>query len=578
MACSASYADKPWLKNYQQGVPEHVQYEEITLPDVLERTARQFPKKDALIFNGYKLNFAQVNEMVNIFASCLADFGIRKGDAVAILLPNLIPCVVAYYAILKIGGITVMIDYLYSDRELENQLNDSGAKALITTDSYGNRLIDLRPRTKIQQIVITSVADYLPLPQSILLPFTARGKMLSAEVKDAPDVYFWKDCLSKYPPQPPSVQISMDDTAMYQYTGGTTGISKGVELTHANLIKQIQQFAAWLPDFQRGEEISLGSLPYYHILGLSCGMNFPIYMGWLQVLVAQPRLEFILGAIKKYRPTFAVLMPSVYIGINNEESIKKKDLNSIKLSFCGGAPLPVDVIRAFEKRTGGLIVEGFGLTETSPVTHVNPVAGGPCKVGSVGIPLPDTEARIVDLTTGTKDVPVGEYGELIVKGPQVMKGYKDRPSETAYTLRDGWCYTGDIAYMDEDGYFFIVDRKKDMIITGGFNVYPREIDDVFFMHPGVEEACSIGVPDVKFGEVAKIFVVPKRNEKITKEELAEFAKDRLAVYKVPVEIEFRTELPKTNIGKVSRQKLREEEWVKRKKTAIDDNTHNQEAI
>lgn len=573
MAGLANYADKPWLKNYQQKVPKHLQYEEISLPDILERTARQFPKKEAVIFHGYKLNFAELNEMVNIFAVCLSDFGIRKGDAVAILLPNLIPCVAAYYATLKIGGIAVMHDYLYSDREIENQLNDCGAKAMVTTDLCGSRLIDLRPRTKVKQIVITSIADYLPPSQSIHLPFTASGKSHLAEVKDAPNVYFWKDCLSKYSSQSPPLKLSFNDTAMYQYTGGTTGLSKGVELTHANLSRQIQQFAAWLPDFKKGEEISLGALPYYHILGLSCGMNFPIYMGWPQVLVPQPRHAYIIEAIKNYRPTFAVLMPAVYVGINNDESLKKSDLNSIKTSFCGGAPLPLEVVRTFEKKTGGAIIEGFGLTETSPVTHVNPVAGGPRKTGSVGIPLPDTEARIVDLETGTKDVPVGKYGELIVKGPQVMKGYKDRPSETDYTLRDGWCYTGDIAFMDDDGYFYIVERKKDMIITGGFNVYPREIDDVFCMHPGVEEACSIGIPDLKFGEVAKIFVVPANNE-ITEEELLEFAKTRLAVYKVPAEIEFRNELPKTNIGKASRLKLREGEWVKRKQKATDTDGKN----
>lgn len=559
------YLDKPWLKSYQKGVPEHVKYEEICMPDFLERTVAQFPKNNALIFMGYKINFAQFKDMVDRFATCLADFGVKKGDAVAILLPNVIPCVVAYYAILKIGAITVMNNPLYSDRELEHQFNDSGSKVLITLDLLGNRMIDLRPKTKVKQIVITSIGDYLPFPKSLLFPLVAKKKKLAADVKAAPDVYRWKDCIAKYQPNPPKVKNSFNDVAMYQYTGGTTGVSKGVELTHSNLSKQVQQLAAWFPDFENGTEIMLGALPYFHVFGMSCSMNLSVYRGWSQVLVPKPQPEPLLEAIRHFKPTFAPLVPTMYIGMLSHPDLKKTDMSCIKGCFSGSAPLPVEVISDFEKITGAVIVEGFGMTETTPVTHTNPFAGGARKVGSIGVPISDTLCRIVDLENGTQDMPLGERGELIVKGPQIMRGYKGKPEETANTLKDGWIYTGDIAMMDADGYFAIVDRKKDMILSGGYNVYPRDIDEVFYMHPKVLEACSIGVPDPKRGESAKIFVVLKEGQTSTQEEMLEFAKTKLALYKVPTEVEFRKELPKSNVGKILRKDLRTEELKKRKK-------------
>jgi long-chain acyl-CoA synthetase len=454
---------------------------------------------------------------------------------------------------------------LYSDQELMHQFNDSGSKILITLDLLGNRMIDLRPKTKIKQIIITSIGDYLPFPKSLLFPLVAKKKKLAADVKAAPDVYQWKACIAKYSPNPPTVKNSFNDVAMYQYTGGTTGVSKGVELTHGNLSKQVQQLAAWFPDLKKGEERMLGALPYFHVFGLSTSMNFSVYMGWSQILVPKPQPEPLLETISKFKPTFAPLVPTMYIGMLSHPNIKKTDMSCIKGAFSGSAPLPVEVIAEFEKVTGATIVEGFGMTETCPVTHVNPFADGTRKVGSIGIPISDTECRIVDLENGTQDMPVGERGELIVKGPQIMRGYKDKPEETAETLRDGWIYTGDIATIDDDGYFYIVDRKKDMIISGGYNVYPRDIDEVFYQNPKVQEACSIGVPDPKRGESAKIFIVLKEGETSTQEEMLEFAKGKLAVYKVPTEVEFRKELPKTNVGKILRKELRAEELKKRNK-------------
>jgi len=338
-----------------------------------------------------------------------------------------------------------------------------------------------------------------------------------------------------------------------------------VELTHANLSCQVQQAAAWFPKLERGKEIVLGALPYFHVFGLTACMNFAVSMGWPQILIPKPQPEALLKAITKYRPTFAPLVPTMYIGLISHPDLKKTDIKCMKGAFSGSAPLPVEVIREFEEVTGAVIVEGFGMTETSPVTHVNPFAGGARKVGSVGIPLSDTLARIVDIEEGIREMPVGESGELVIKGPQVMRGYKDKPEETANTLRDGWCYTGDIAVMDEDGYFFIVDRKKDMILSGGYNVYPREIDEVFYSNPQVQEACAIGVPDPKRGESVKVFVVLKEGETATPQDLIDFCKTRLAVYKLPTEIEFRTALPKTAVGKVLRKELRDEEMAKRGK-------------
>ena len=354
-----------------------------------------------------------------------------------------------------------------------------------------------------------------------------------------------------------------DDIAMYQYTGGTTGVSKGVMLTHGTLSKQVQQVAAWFPTFT-SDEIMLGALPFFHVFGLTTAMNLAIYQGWGNILVPKPQPDPLLETIRKFKPTFAPLVPAMYIGMLNHHDIDKTDLTSIKGCFSGSAPLPVEVIRDFENKTGAVIVEGFGLTETSPVTHVNPFAGGKRKVGSIGVPISDTDCRIVDLDDGNTDVPVGGSGELFIKGPQVMKGYLNNPEETAKTLTDGWLHTGDIAKMDAEGYFYIVDRKKDMIIAGGLNVYPRDIEEVFYENPKVQEACAIGIPHPTRGEAVKVFVALKAGETATQEELIEYCAGKLAKYKLPTEVEFRDELPKTNVGKILKKDLREEEMAKRK--------------
>jgi len=561
------YQKKPWLSSYSEGVPEKVEYENLCLPDYLERSTKGYPDNTALIFQGYELNYTEFKEMTDRFASALVDYGVKRGDAVAILLPNMIQCVVAYYAILKIGAIVVMNNPLYSDKELHHQFNDSGAKILITLDLLGNRMIDLRPDTKIKEIIIASIGDYLPFPKNLLFPLVAKKKSppLLADVKTAENVYKWKDVIKKYSPDSISAELNFDDIAQYQYTGGTTGLSKGVILTHGNLSKQVQQIKAWFPGFEMGQERMLGALPYFHVFGLSTAMNLSVFMAWADILVPKPQPEPLLESIRKFKPTFAPLVPTMYIGILNHPDISKTDMSSIKGSFSGSAPLPVEVIKEYEERTGSVICEGFGMTESSPVTHINPYEKGKAKPGSIGLPVSDVESRIVSIEDMKTDVAIGETGELVIRGPQVMQGYYGLKDETDNTLKDGWLHTGDIAKMDEDGYFYIVDRLKDMIISGGYNVYPRDIDEVLYQHPKVEEACAIGIPHPVRGEAIKAFIVLKSGESAEPEEFIDFCKDKLAKYKWPEEIELRNELPKTSVGKILRKDLRAQELEKRKK-------------
>ena len=561
MSSQVTYGSKPWLKSYTQDCPEHIEYKEICLHEMLENSVKEFPNKTALIFQGYTVTYTELMDMVNRFAACLYEFGVRKGDAVAILLPNMIPCVAAYYAILKIGGVAVMNNPLYSDRELEHQFNDSGAKVLVSLDLLTNRMIDLREKTKIRQIVYTSIGDYLPFPKSLLFPLVAKKKGLAADVKQAEDVYKWKECIKNSEPAPPPVESSFDDVAVYQYTGGTTGLSKGAMLTHRNLGCMVQMYAHWFKA-ERGQEITLAAPPIFHVLGMSAAMNLPIYMGWTDVLVPKPQPEELLEAIRKYRPTMSPCVPTMYIGMLEHPDLKKTDMTCFKLITSGGSSLPVEVLNRFNELTGVDINEGFGMTETSPQTHLNPY-GGLIKPGSIGLPYPDTEIRVVDLETGENDVPVGEPGEMLFRGPQVTKGYLNKPDETAKSITDGWLHSGDIAYMDEDGYFFVVDRKKDLIISSGYNIYPREIEEVFYQNSKVAKCAAIGIPDSKRGENIKVFVSLNMGESATGEEFIEYCKDKLAKYKWPAEVEILDDLPTSNVGKILKKDLRAEELKSR---------------
>ena len=556
------YSKKNWLKSYDQGVPENITFNDILISQYLDASTKNFPDHPALIFQGYSLSFKQLSEMVARFAAALKKEGIQKGDSVAILLPNVIPCVVAYYATLKIGAIAVFNNPLYSDRELEHQFTDSNSKFLITLDLLANRMVKLRDKTNIKTIVYTSIGDYLPFAKRLLFPLVAKKKGLAADVSPAKDLCEFKDFISRCAPDYTSADVKMDDVAMYQYTGGTTGVSKGVMLTHRNLSSQIQQLETWFPGFEEGAETMLGALPFFHVFGMSVSMNLAIRMGWTNVLVPKPQPEPLLESISKFKVTFAPLVPTMYIGMLAHPDMDNTDLSSVKGCFSGSAPLPMDVITNFQEKTGSIIVEGFGLTESTPVTHVNPFHGTR-KQGSIGIPLPDTECKIVDLDDKTREMPLGEPGELLIRGPQVMKGYLDRPEATRETItEDGFLLTGDVATMDKDGYFYIVDRIKDLILSGGYNVYPRDIDEVLFEHPKILEACAIGIPHPKRGEAIKAFVILKDGQEMTSQEVIDYCDTKLAKYKLPVEVEFRHELPKSNVGKVLRKDLRAQEEAK----------------
>jgi long-chain acyl-CoA synthetase len=561
MASQITYADKPWLNHYEKGVPECIDYELITLPSYLDNSAKRYPDRTALICEGFKVSYRRLYEMTSRFASCLTAFGVEKGDRVAILLPNLIHSVVSYYATLKVGAVAVMCNPEHSDGELLFQLQDSGAKILVTMDFLADRMIALKPQTDLNQIILASLDDYLPLGRNLLFPLTAGRKGKKARAQPTDNVYRWKNLLTDYSANHRIPGISMDDVAMIQYTGGTTGVAKGVILSHANLSFQTQQIDAWFPQFAGREEKMLGALPFFHSFGLTCSMNLSVFAGWTNILIPAPRPVKILAAIRRYRPTFVPLVPTLFISLLNHPDIRKTPMTSIKGCFSGSAALPLEVIRKFEGLTGAAISEGFGLTEASPITHANPF-NGIRKVGSVGLPFPDTDCRIVGLEDGKTDVPMGESGELWVRGPQIMTGYHNSPGETAAALRDGWLVTGDIARMDEDGYFYIVDRKKDMVITRGRHVYPREIEEVLYGHPKIKEACVIGLPHPEHGEQIKAFVVAQKEDTATVEELIAYCRTRLAAYKLPTQFEFRDELPKSQVGKILRNVLRQKELEK----------------
>jgi long-chain acyl-CoA synthetase len=559
---ASAYAKKIWTESYAQGVPRHIEYQDILIPQYLEQSAINFPDNPALIFQGYAMTYAHLNETVCRFAGALRELGFKKGDRVAILLPNIIPCVVAYYAALKIGGIVVLNNPLYADRELERQFRDSGATLLITQDIFVDRMETLRGKTDISTIIYASIGNYMPFFKRLLFPLAAPKKGLTKDVPPAPGLYNFQDLIAESSPDTSQADVTMEDVAMYQYTGGTTGASKGVMLTHRNISCQVQQLDAWFPEFEEGRETMLGALPFFHVFGMSTSMNYAIKKGWRNVLLPRPQSKQLLEAISKFKVSFAPMVPTMYIGILEHPDIEKTDLSSIRASFSGSASLPLEIINNFQKKTDSIIVEGFGQTECTPVTHMNPFQGKRI-VGSIGLPLPDTICKIVDLEDHTRQVPIGESGELLIKGPQVMKGYLNQPDATAKTItEDGFLRSGDIAQMDENGYFYIVDRIKDIIISSGFNVYPRDIDEVLCEHPKIIEACAVGIPHPKRGEAVKAFVVLKAEETMTEQEVIDYCATKLARYKLPVAVAFRNELPKSNVGKILKKELRIQEYNK----------------
>jgi long-chain acyl-CoA synthetase len=484
---------------------------------------------------------------------------------VAIMLPNSPQAVIAYYATLTLGAVAVMTNPMYVEREMEHQFTDGGVKVLVGLDHLYPRIAKVWKKTPVEHLVITGIRDYLPFPLNLLYPLKAKRQNLNLQVPYGPTIHPFKTLVQRSPGNPPRPPLGVDDLAVLQYTGGTTGVAKGVMLTHSNLVANVEQITCWLPEFRPGKERFLGVVPFFHVLGMTAVMNWGVCSGSTLIILPRFELKIFLETIVKRRPTIAILVPTIITAMVNAPDITRYDLTSINFVVSGSAPLPVEIMRRFEEITGGVILEGYGLTETAPVTHVNPVKGTR-KPGSIGIALPSTDVRIMDLDTGTSEQPYKQPGELVVKGPQVMRAYWNMPEETAQALRDGWLYTGDIAYMDEEGYVFIVDRKKDMIIAGGFNIYPRDVDEVLYEHPKIADAVTIGIPDPYRGETVKVFVVVKPGETLTEEEVIAHCRQRLAAYKVPRHVEFRQELPKTIVGKVLRKELRAEELSKLAKT------------
>ncbi len=547
--------EKIWLKSYASGVPAAIEFKNISLHESLTQTAARFPNNRALIFQGKSISYSELDAMVSRFAAGLKSLGVNPGDRVAFLLPNLVQTVVGIYGAFRIGAIAVPNNPLYTDRELEIQLKDSGARVIICMDTLVPRVKNLRERTGIAKIVSCHIRDYLPFPLKQLFPFVKKGLHLNTPPEEG--IYEFKDLLKNHPPAKENYASRMDDTAVIIYTGGTTGVSKGVQLTHRNLTSNCQQARAWCFDFVDGQEIVLGCLPFFHSYGLTAGMNMCIIYGWCNILIAKPEARAILEAVNKYKVTFIPGVPTLFNAIINYPEVNKFSLRSVKKCLCAAAPLPLEIIKGFQSLSGIIISEAYGLTETSPCTHGIPF-GGNVKPGCIGLPVPNTDAKLVDVED--PDLEITEFGipgELCVKGPQVMKGYHNRPEETAAVLKDGWLFTGDIATVDDEGYFTIVDRKKDMIISGGFNIYPREVDEVLFTHPKVLEACAVGIPDSYSGERVKAFVVLKPGQAATEGEIIDYCKERMAKYKAPKYVEFVAELPKSAIGKILRKDLRE---------------------
>ena len=553
--------ERVWHKFYQEGVPPAIDYPDITIPKFLENTVKKYPDNIALTFFGKKLDYRKFYESVNRFATALSDLGIKKGDKFSILLPNCPQFVIAYFAANKIGAINVNTNPLYVERELIYQLNDSGSETILCLDLLYPRVKKVKEKTNLKTIIVTPIKDYLPFPLNLLYPIKQKREGYVVKIDKEPGVYLFKDLLNKYPPSPPEVETSPGEIALLQYTGGTTGISKGCILTHKNLIANTLQCESWFVEAIEGKETCLCALPFFHVFGMTVAMLYSVRDGYNMILMPKFEVESALKLIKKHKPTIFPGVPAMYAAINYHPDVEKYDLSSIKYCISGAAPLPVEICKKFEELTGAKLVEGYGLTETSPVTHCNPFVGLR-KIGSIGVPFPDTDAKIMDIETGENEMLLGESGELAIFGPQVMKGYWNKPEETKNVLREGWCYTGDIAKIDDDGFFYIVDRKKDMIISGGFNIYPREVEEVLYEHPKVREAAVIGVPDTKYGESVKAFISVKEGEELTEEEIIQFCKENLAKYKIPRSVEFRDEMPKSLVGKVLKRVLVEEELKK----------------
>ncbi len=548
---------RPWLKYYDEGVPKTIDYPPVTLNSFLEDAAKNHPQSPCTIFKGHEITYREMNDLTDRLAAGLAELGVKKGDRVGIFMPNTPQFVMAFFAILKLGGVVVATNPLYSPREIEHQANDAGVEVMLVMSNFYNLIKQVQPNTKIRTVVVTNIKEALSPVLAFLFSLT-KEKKGGFRVQLGAGDYWLQDLIGRHKPEDrPKVDVGPEDVALFQYSGGTTGISKAAVALHRNLVANSIQIRSWMPTAVEGKEVVLMAIPLFHVYGMVAGMCFALRVASSMVMVPNPRdLADVLSSIQKYKATIFPGVPTLYNAINNHPDViaGKYKLNTIKACISGSAALMRETKEKFEALTGGKLVEGFGMSEAPTASHCNPLYGEN-PVGSIGLPLPDVDCKIISLDDEVTEVPVGEIGELVMKGPNVMKGYHNMPTETANTLRDGWLYSGDIARMDEKGFFYIVDRKKELIKPGGYQVWPREVEEVIASHPKVLEVGVAGVPDPYRGETVKAWVVLKPGQEATEEEIRSYCAGQMAKFKVPTQVEFRPELPKTTVGKILRREL-----------------------
>ena len=559
-------SERPWLGHYAAGTPPSIPYPDMTVPDLLRASAHKHPRRRAITFYGNHITYAELDRLSSRFANRLIEQGLRRGDRVLVILPNLPQFIVVHFGILKAGGTVAALSPLLVEREIAALAEDSGARIAIVLDRMWDKVRPLVERKVITSAIVTSVQDGLPTFKRMLYPIAKRKEVVKVPHDPARGVWRYRAFLKGAPTSDPRLPISPEDVAAFQYTGGTTGLPKAAMLTHRNLIANTLQIRAWFYDAREAQETLMAIIPFFHAYGVTLCLHFGISIGTTLVLVPRYDSKDVMEQIAACQPTLLPGVPTLYNAINGaaeRNPERRRALRSIRLCVSGGAPLPAAVRVTFEEITGGVLVEGYGLSEASPVTHANPLDGR-ARDGFIGLPLPDTDAMVVDLVTRAA-LPAGVRGELAIRGPQVMRGYWNRPEDTAAVLRDGWLYTGDVAVMDADGFFRIVDRQKDVIISAGENIYPREIEDVLYTHPKVQEVAVIGVTHPAAGQVVKAFLVVKPGAMLERREVLQFAGERLAKHKVPRQVEFRDTLPKAGTGKILRRELAEEEARKGKR-------------
>lgn len=557
------YDAAPWLGYYADGVPRDITVPDAPLTRLLDDAAGRFPRRTAVVFLGRTITYRHLLHLVDRAAAALAEIGVRRGDRVALILPNCPQQIIAFYATLRLGAVVVQCNPLYTASELAYQIADSDASTAIVLDRAYAALAEARPSTRLRQVIVTSLLPWLPRGKRLALRLpgerlAALRAELSHPVPPDADVRDFEDLLSRsYDPVEPPPIDPQRDLALLQYTGGTTGRPKGAMLTHANLMANAVQTAAWDAGAREGHEVTLAVLPMFHVFGLTLCLTTSVHIASTIVLMPKFDADLVLDAIRKWRPTIFPGVPPLYEKIIAEAREQKVDLSSIRVCVSGAMPLPRGLVEEFRRATGGHLVQGYGMTETSPVTLANPLDGNARHV-SVGLPLPGTRVRIVREDDPFRTVGVGEAGELLIYGPQVFQGYWNQPLETGEVLNNGWLRTGDIGMMSPDGFFTLLDRKRDVIIVDGFNVFPTEVERVIDTHPLVEDSAVVGIPDGHGGEIVKAYIVPLPGQDVSAREITGHCARRLVDYKIPTLVETRRELPRNMLGKVLRRLLRDE--------------------